>query len=78
MSDVIIDGIEDYLVVHIGEGKFLVKLGNGETTIAGKNLCGMIRYTYFEDYELPVIGWSVTRIQLYKDYLPKIQKDILK
>jgi hypothetical protein len=69
--------IEDYLVIHIGEGKFLVKLENGETKNAGSNLCGMIRYTYFEDYTLPIIGWSVTRKQLYKDYLPKIQKDLL-
>lgn len=72
-----IDKIEDYLIVYIGEGKFLVKLENGETKEAGKNLRGMIRYTYFEDYTFPKIGWSVTRKQLYMDYLPKIQKDIL-
>jgi hypothetical protein len=69
--------IEDYLIVHIGEGKFLVKLENGETKEAGKNLRGMIRYTYFENYSFPEIGWSVTRKQLYEDYIPKIQKDIL-
>jgi hypothetical protein len=69
--------IEDYLAIHIGEGKFLVKLENGETKEAGSNLRGMIRYTYFEDYTLPTIGWSVTRKQLYEDYLPKIQKDLI-
>lgn len=69
--------IENYKAVHLGEGKFLVKMENGETKEAGSNLCGMIRYTYFEDYTLPEIGWSITRKQLYEDYLPKVQKDVL-
>ena len=29
----------------------------------------MIRYTYFEDYTLPEVGWN--------DYTPKMQKDVL-
>jgi hypothetical protein len=37
---------------------------------------GMIRYTYFEDYELPPIGWNITRDQLIKDYFPKLMKDV--
>jgi len=37
----------------------------------------MIRYTYFEDYTLPEIGWKVTRKQLYDNYLPKMQQDVL-
>jgi hypothetical protein len=37
----------------------------------------MIRYTYFEDYSLPSIGWEVTQKQLLEDYQPKVMKDIL-
>ncbi len=69
--------IEDYLITHIGDGKFNVKTENGEIKEAGSNLCGIIRYTYFEDYTLPEIGWEVTRKQLMGDYLPKSQRDIL-
>ena len=69
--------MEDYLVKHIGDGKFEVKLGNGEIKEAGSNLCGMIRYTYFEDYSLPEIGWQTTRIKLMEDYLPKMTQDML-
>ena len=68
---------EDYLVTHLGEGKFQVKMENNEIKEAGSLLRGMIRYTYFEDYSLPEIGWKVTRSQLMKDYLPKMQKDFL-
>jgi hypothetical protein len=39
-----------YLVTHLGEGRFEVKLESGEIKEAGQNLVGMIRYTYFEDY----------------------------
>ncbi len=70
--------IEDYKVVYVGSGEFLVKLENGETKPAGNNLRGMIKFTYFEDTdEYPPIGWSVTRVKLYEDYIPKIQKKIL-
>jgi hypothetical protein len=37
----------------------------------------MIRYTYFENYTLPEIGWEVSRKQLMKDYLPKMQQGFL-
>lgn len=50
-------------------------MGEDEVKEAGSNLCGMIRYTYFEDYALPEIGWEVTRKQLMQDYLPKMLKD---
>ena len=68
--------MEDYLVTHLSEGKFQVKMENGEIKEAGSNLCGMIRYTYFEDYSLPEIGWEVTRLKLKEVYLLKIQQDI--
>jgi hypothetical protein len=44
-------------IKHIGEGKFQVHMEDGEIKEAGSNLAGMIRYTYFEDYTLPEIGW---------------------
>ena len=69
--------MEDYLITHLGEGKFQVKMEDDETKDAGPNLCGMIRYTYFEDYTLPEIGWKVTRLKLIDDYFPKVQQDIL-
>lgn len=69
--------MNDYLVTHLGEGKFQVKTKNNEIKEAGPNLCGIIRYTYFEDYTIPEIGWQVTRKQLMKDYSPKMEKNIL-
>lgn len=67
----------NYLVTHLGEGKFQVRMENNEIKEAGSNLCGIIRYTYYEDYTLPEIGWQVTREQLMNDYLPKMSKDVL-
>jgi len=67
--------MDDYLLTHIGEGKFQIKMENDEIKEVGSSLSGMIRYTYFEDYTLPEIGWEVTRKQLMKDYLPKFSKD---
>ena len=68
--------IENYLVTHLGEGKFQVLMENGYIKEAGSNLCGMIRYTYFEDYALPEIGWQITRERLYGDYTPKVLKEV--
>jgi len=68
---------EDYIITHLGSGKFQVKMENGEIKEAGPNLCGMIRYTYFEDYTLPEIDWEVTRIKLMEDYTPKMRQDVL-
>ncbi len=64
-------------ITHIGEGKFEVELNNGEIKKAGPSLCGIIRYTYFEDYSLPEIGWNISHEELIKDYIPKVQQDIL-
>lgn len=69
--------MEDYLITHIGEGKFKVKMENDEIKEVGSSLCGMIRYTYFEDYTLPEIGWQITRKRLMEDYLPKMRQDVL-
>jgi hypothetical protein len=69
--------MDDYLLTHIGEGKFQIKMENDEIKEVGSSLSGMIRYTYFEDYTLPEIGWEVSRKQLMKDYLPKMQQDFL-
>ena len=68
--------MENYLVTHLGEGKFQVKMENDEIKDAGSNLCGMIRYTYFEDFTLPPVGWEVNQRQLLEDYQPKVMKDI--
>jgi len=65
--------MENYLVTHLGEGKFQVTTENNEIKEAGTNLCGMIRFTYFEDFTIPEIGWMVTRKQLIDDYFSKIQ-----
>jgi hypothetical protein len=65
-----------YKVKHIGEGKFEVTLDTGEIKEVGSNLIGMIRYTYFEDFTLPPIGWEVNQRQLLEDYQPKVMKDI--
>jgi hypothetical protein len=66
-----------YKVKHIGDGIFEATLDNGEVKEVGSNLIGMIRYTYFEDFSLPPIGWEVTQKQLMKDYQPKVMKDIM-
>lgn len=68
---------EEKTIKHIGEGKFQVYMEDGEVKDAGSNLVGMIRYTYFEDYNLPEIGWEITWEQLMKDYMPKMQNDVL-
>ena len=66
----------EYTATHIGDGKFEVKLSNGDIKDSGPNMEGMIRYTYFENYEIPPIGWSINREQLIKDYFPKLMKDV--
>jgi hypothetical protein len=69
--------MEDYFIVHVGEGQFKVKVDEEEWKDAGPNLCGMIRYTYFEDFTLPEVGWHTTRMTLLKDYQPKVMQDIV-
>lgn len=65
-----------YTIRHIGAAKFEVTLDAGEKKEVGPNLIGMIRYTYFEDFSIPPVGWEVTQEQLLKDYQPKVLKDI--
>lgn len=67
---------DNYLITHLGEGKFEAKFLNENSKECGPNICGMLRYTYFEDFTLPPVGWSVEREQLIKDYFPKLMKDI--
>jgi hypothetical protein len=69
--------MEPIKITHIGEGKFQVEMDNGEIKEAGTNLCGMIRYTYFEDYAYPQIGWTVTQKQLIEDHMSKSKVDVL-
>lgn len=68
----------NYTAVHVGNGRFTCKLDNGELLVAGPSLRGMIRFTYFEDYSFPEIGWSVTREQLILDHLAKITEKLTK
>lgn len=69
--------MEDYTIYHVGEGQFKLTDQSGESKQAGENLCGIVRYTYFEDYNLPEIGWNVTYRKLMEDYLPKMNQDVL-
>jgi hypothetical protein len=69
--------MEDYKIVHIGNGNFKAIMMDGEILEVGNSLCGIIRYTFFENYELPVIGWNIMRNELMEAYQPKVLKDIL-
>ncbi len=64
-------------VRHIGDGKFEAVMPDGEIKSVGANISGMIRYTYFEDYTLPPIGWTVAREKLLNDYQEKVIPDII-
>lgn len=68
--------ILETVITHVGDGEFWVKLSNGEVKIAGDNICGMIRYVFFEDYTLPEVGWEVTQRELVENYHHKIHQDI--
>lgn len=63
-------------IKYIGDAKFQIQMENGEIKEVGGNLTGVIRYTYFEDYTLPEIGWEITWEKLISDYLPKIENDV--
>lgn len=67
----------EYLIEHLGFGKFQIHLPNGQTEQADDNLVGIIRYTYFFDYTLPEVGWRVSKSQLSKDYHPKMLGDLI-
>ena len=66
-----------YKIKHIGNGEFNATLDTGEIKEVGQNIIGMVRYTYFEDFRLPPVGWEITQKQLLEDYQPKVMKDIL-
>jgi hypothetical protein len=60
---------------HTGDGKFVAEMEDGSFKDLGPKAVGMIRYTYFEDYQLPDVGWEVTSGKLLADYQPKMLKD---
>ena len=60
---------------HIGDGKFEIDMEDGSIKECGKNISGMIRYTYFEDYTLPPNNWEVEYMTFFKDYHNKVFKD---
>lgn len=66
----------NYVLKHKGEGKFNVIMDDDSIKEAGPNLCGMIRYTYFEDFTLPPSNWEITNKKLLEDYQHKVYKDI--
>lgn len=65
----------DLVYKHTGEGKFVAEMEDGSFKDLGAKAVGMIRYTYFEDYQLPEVGWEVTSGKLLEDYQPKMLKD---
>lgn len=67
---------EDYIIRHIGDGEFEAEFTDGNVKNVGSSLSGMIRYTYFEDFTIPEVGWEVTRSKLFSDYTPKVWNDI--
>lgn len=66
----------EYTIRHLGGGEFTATLRDGQAREVGPNVRGMIRYTYFEDFSLPPVGWEVTQERLLRDYHPKVFKDI--
>ncbi len=66
-----------YKLKHLGSGDFRAIMEDGQEKEIGDNLIGMVRYTYFEDFSLPPIDWTITREQLLQDYSKKSQADIL-
>ena len=60
---------------HTGDGNFVAEMEDGSIKDLDSKAVGIIRYTYFEDYQLPEVGWEVTRGKLLADYQPKMLKD---
>ena len=77
MKELELENNGNYTIIHRGDGEFDVIMEDGQVKNAGPNLRGMIRYTYFEDYTIPPIGWTTTNKQLITDYFPKATKDIM-
>jgi len=67
---------DNFLITHIGEGKFIATLEDGDTKRIGPSLSGIIRYTYFEDFTLPEEGWTCEHSKLMEDYFPKVFEDV--
>lgn len=67
-----------YTIKYLGGGKFEATLENGDIKEVGPNIIGMIRYTFFEDFTLPPVGWEVTQKALLETYQPKVMEDIAK
>lgn len=61
-----------YSLEHTGDGAFKAAFENGEIKEAGTSLIDMIRFTYFEDYTIPEVGWKVESKQLLLDYHAKV------
>ena len=64
-------------IKHVGEGKFEALMDDGSVKEIGPSLRGIIRYTYFEDYTLPPLGWIISREVLLNDYQEKVFPDII-
>ncbi len=67
----------NYTLQHKGNGEFDAIMDNGEIKVAGSNIIGMVRYTFFDDFSIPPINWKVTRKELLEAYEPKVMKDII-
>ncbi len=68
---------DNYLITHIGDGRFTATFKDGSVKDVGPNLEGMIRYVYFEDFTIPEVGWTCGNSKLMEDYFPKVAKDVL-
>lgn len=64
-------------IKHVGEGKFEALMADGSVKEVGPTLRGIIRYTYFEDYTIPPLDWTVNREVLLNDYQEKVLPDII-
>lgn len=64
-----------YFIKHIGSGSFEAYFDDGSIKSVGKNLCGMIRYTYFEDFSYPPDDWFIDNLTLLSDYNRKLSND---
>ena len=66
---------EEYTITHKGNFEFDILFPDGRLIDCGKNLIGMIGYTYFNEGQIPEIGWKITKKQLIEDYFPKMVQE---
>jgi len=64
------------ILEHTGDGNLKAHTPEGTKEVS-KNLNVMVRYTYFEDFTLPPIGWTCSRENLFKDYHRKVSDQII-